>query len=209
MWYAIHSSAFDTEDAVEPLVAYPVGRDAIHWIVFCLLADNNAKSLRQFVQARVNRLTQTCIEETRQPAFAIDKSRIKPLCQPSSGAANVGEGTGCIGICDLGCGNGRHVNRPNIELLPCKRTRKCFPGDVIPMRAGFAIGQDGEAVCQANGTEVIDPIVHNGSQTDSAIARPSEADQIRLAVQLSLGYMMECHLTRDKRTRRAPAGEDN
>ncbi len=68
------------------------------------------------------------------------------------------------------------------------------------MRAGFAIGQDGEAVCQANGAKMMDPIVHDGSQTDSAIARPSEADQIRLAVQLSLGYMMKCHLTRYKRS---------
>ena len=66
--------------------------------------------------------------------------------------------------------------------MPCQRTRKCFASDVIPVRPGFAIGKDSQSVGQANGAEVIDLVIDDGSQTASAVARRSEADQIGPAI---------------------------
>jgi hypothetical protein len=45
---------------------------------------------------------------------------------------------------------------------------------------------------------MMDVAVHDGSQTDPAVAWRSETDQIRLPAQFPLRRMMICHLARDQ-----------
>lgn len=110
---------------------------------------------------------------------------------------------------DSSGGDGCHANRPDVELASRQRTCKCLAGDVIPVCAGFAVSKDGESVRQTNGPEVMDLIVHDGSQTDSAVTWRSETHQIRLTVQFSLRHVMKRYLTRDERTHGPATGKEN
>jgi len=67
---------------------------------------------------------------------------------------------------------------------------------VIPMRTRFTICKNGESVGQGNGSKMMHFIVHEGSQTESAIAGCSEADHIGVTTQLSLCHVMIRHLPR-------------
>jgi hypothetical protein len=93
--------------------------------------------------------------------------------------------------------------------MPGERTRKRFAGDVIPVCTSFAIGKYRETVHQANRAKMMGFIIHNGSQTDSAIAWRSEADHVGQAAELSLCHMMVRHLTRDEGAVDPASGEDN
>ena len=57
--------------------------------------------------------------------------------------------------------------------------------------------------------EVMDCLVDDGRQTDAAVTRCSERNQIRLACQFSLGDVMIDHFTRQKRALHTTALKDD
>jgi hypothetical protein len=107
------------------------------------------------------------------------------------------------------CGDRRHLNGPHIKPHPCQRTSKCFACDVVPMRMRFTVSQHRQSICKPDRAKMMDVAVHDGSQTDPAIAWRSKTDQIRFPAQFTLCHMVIRHLTRDQCPPHAIARKDD
>ena len=85
-----------------------------------------------------------------------------------------------------------------LELRTGERSVQRFAGNVVPERARLPIPHEEETVVQAAGLEMVQLAVHEGSQTDSRIARRSERHHPWLARHFALCDMVEHHFARDQ-----------
>jgi len=101
-----------------------------------------------------------------------------------------------------------HFDAPHGHYRSCEWTVDGFARYMVPIRLRFVVDEQNQSVVQPAGTVVMQIVVNQRSQTDSAVADDSESDHVGLTGKLSLSDVVIDHLLAKQRATLATAFED-